>query len=72
MSKKADIIRPSLKGLFDKVLTTLETEIDNLPDTLSQVTPEKRLDFVSKNLPLLLKYRESGQGDSWTAGSWGD
>ena len=45
---------PSLRGLFDKILSTLEREIDTLPDTLSQLTPERRLDFLSKNLPLLL------------------
>jgi len=70
MSKR-QVITPSLRGLFDKVLTTLEKEIESLPDTLQQVTPEKRLDFVSKNLPLLLKYRESGQGDSW-GDTWGE
>lgn len=62
---------PSLRGLFDKILLTLEREIDSLPDTLSQVSPERKLEFISKNLPLLLKYRESGQGDSWTE-NWGD
>lgn len=39
---------PSLRGLFDKVLDILEGEIQKLPDTLSQVTPERRLDFISK------------------------
>ena len=63
--------KTTLRGLFDKMLSTLETEIEKLPDTLEGVTPEKRLDFISKNLPLLLKYRESGQGDSWTE-NWGD
>ena len=62
---------PSLRGLFDKVLDILEGEIQKLPDTLSQVTPERRLDFRSKNLPLLLKYKQSGEGDSWTD-SWGE
>lgn len=62
---------PSLRGLFDKVLDILEGEIQKLPDTLSQVTPERRLDFISKNLPLLLKYKQSGEGDSWTD-SWGE
>ena len=62
---------PALRGLFDKVLDILEGEIQKLPDTLSQVTPERRLDFISKNLPLLLKYKQSGEGDSWTD-SWGE
>ena len=61
----------SLRSLFDKMLSTLEREIDNLPETLQGVSPDKRLDFISKNLPLLLKYRESGQGDSWSM-EWGD
>jgi hypothetical protein len=71
MKSKTDTPTPTLRGLFDKILSTLETEISSLPDTLSQVSPEKRLDFISKNLPLLLRYRETGQGDSWTE-TWGD
>ena len=63
--------RPSLRGLFDKVLEILEREISELPQTLQGVSPEKRQDFISKNLPILLKYRESGQGDSWTE-TWGE
>lgn len=74
MSKKKDTPRPSLSGLFDKILSTLETEISKLPETLQEVTPERRLDFISKNLPLLLKYRESGEGDPETrwVEKWGD
>lgn len=63
--------KTTLRGLFDKMLSTLETEIEKLPDTLEGVTPEKRLDFISKNLPILLKYRESGEGDSW-GDTWGE
>lgn len=63
--------KTTLRGLFDKMLSTLETEIDNLPQTLQGVTPDKRLDFISKNLPLLLKYRESGEGNSFIS-DWGD
>ena len=64
--------KTTLRGLFDKMLSTLETEIDKLPDTLEGVTPEKRLDFISKNLPLLLRYRESGQGNTSFLSDWGD
>ena len=76
MSKKktdteTEIRTTPLRGLFDKMLSVLEKEIENLPETLQGVTPDKRLDFISKNLPLLLKYRETGQGDTWTQ-VWGD
>lgn len=75
MSRKAtsqtESSRPTLRGLFDKVLSALETEIDSLPDTLQGVSPEKRLDFISKNLPLLLRYRESGEGNNWGE-TWGE
>lgn len=64
--------KTTLRGLFDKMLSTLETEIEKLPDTLEGVTPEKRLDFISKNLPLLLRYRESGQGNTSFFSDWGD
>lgn len=70
-AQQQDRQRPSLRGLFDKVLDILEGEIQKLPDTLQEVTPEKRLDFISKNLPILLKYRESGEGDSW-GDTWGE
>lgn len=65
--------KTSLRGLFDRILSTLEKEITSLPDTLQAVSPDKRLDFVSKTLPLLLKYRESGEGttESWEV-KWGD
>ena len=63
--------KTTLRGLFDKMLSTLETEIEKLPDTLEEVSPEKRLDFISKNLPLLLRYRESGQGN-YLSIDWGD
>ena len=66
-----EVRKTTLKGLFDKMLSTLESEIDSLPEILQGVTPERRLDFISKNLPLLLKYRESGQGNSWST-DWGD
>lgn len=67
-----EIRKTTLRGLFDKMLSTLETEIEKLPDTLEGVTPEKRLDFISKNLPLLLRYRESGQGNTSFLSDWGD
>ena len=66
-----EIRKTSLRGLFDKMLSTLETEIQKLPDTLQGVPPDKRLDFISKTLPLLLRYRESGQGNTWST-DWGD
>lgn len=64
--------KTTLRGLFDKMLSTLETEIEKLPETLEGVPPEKRLDFISKNLPLLLRYRESGQGNTSFLSDWGD
>ena len=63
--------RVHLVGLFDKILNALDAEINSLPDTLQAVSPEKRLDFISKTLPLLLKFRESWEESSWIP-SWGD
>lgn len=63
--------RTTLRGLFDKALSILESEIDRLPETLEVTSPEKRLDFISKTLPLLLKYKESGMGDTWGL-DWGE
>ena len=71
VTSQTESSRPTLRGLFDKVLSALETEIDSLPDTLQGVSPEKRLDFISKNLPLLLRYRESGEGNNWGE-TWGE
>lgn len=61
----------SLKSLYDRILIRLDLELDHLPEILEGVTPEKRLDFITKTLPLLLKYRESGEGNSWSS-DWGD
>lgn len=65
--------RVSLSSLYDRLLIRLDMEIDSLQDTLQAVSPEKRLDFVTKTVPLLLKYRESGEGvtASWEE-KWGD
>ena len=58
----------TLVGLFDKVLEVLDTEISSLPQTLQAVTPEKRLDFISKTLPLVFKFKESGFDDTCSIG----
>lgn len=50
--------------LLEKVLSVIETEIDSLPETLEGVAPDKRLDFISRTLPLLIKFREVGE-DNW-------
>lgn len=57
----------TLKDLISKVERILDTEIDNLPETLSQTTPEKRLDFIGKILPVVIKYREENHSlsDGW-------
>jgi hypothetical protein len=60
----------SLSELLTKLLSSLESEISSLPETLKGVSPEKRLDFISKTLPLLVKCRDSWD-TSWST-SWGD
>lgn len=61
-------VNHSSKELISKLRSILGTEIEELPDTLSQVTPEKRLDFISKTLPILVKYEDSNSLD-WD--NWG-
>lgn len=56
-----------LESLICKIERLLDTEIDNLPSTLQSLLPEKRVEFVSKTLPVVIKYRESQPG-----GAWGD
>lgn len=65
--KKTHTLSPSV--LLEKVLRVLDTEIDSLQDTLQVATPEKRLDFVSKTLPIVLKYQEEKVEKS--ADNWG-
>jgi len=52
---------------MDKIETILDIEIDSLPETLSSCTPERRLDFVGKILPLVIKYRDehTSLSDGW-------
>lgn len=69
--KDTELRQVSLKSLYDRILIRLDLELDHLPEILEGVTPEKRLDFITKTLPLLLKYRESGEGNSWSS-DWGD
>lgn len=63
----------SLQSIYDRILIRLDLELDNLPEILQSVSPEKRLEWITKTIPLLLKYRESGQGsgESWLS-NWGD
>lgn len=70
MSKKSQSREVSLSDLIDKIEGVLDTEIDSLPDTLSSCTPERRLDFVGKILPLVIKYREDHKSlsDGWNIG----
>lgn len=57
----------TLRDLISKVERILDTEIDKLPETLSDVPPEKRLEFVGKLLPVVIKYRadNSSLSDGW-------
>ena len=67
MSKKTNRKGVSLPDLIDKIEGILDVEIDSLSDTLESVLPEKRLDFISKLLPLVIKYREDNKSlsDDW-------
>jgi hypothetical protein len=67
MSKKTNRKGVSLPDLIDKIEGILDVEIDSLSDTLESVAPEKRLDFISKLLPLVIKYREDNKSlsDDW-------
>lgn len=65
MDKKTK--RQSLEELIDKIERILDAEIDSLSETLCSVSPEKRLEFVNKTLPLVIKYREDNPaiGEGW-------
>ena len=57
----------TLRDLISKVERILDTEIEKLPETLSDVPPEKRLEFVGRLLPVVIKYRadNSSLSDGW-------
>ena len=67
MGNKSQRKEVSLSVLMDKIETILDIEIDSLPETLSSCTPERRLDFVGKILPLVIKYRDehTALSDGW-------
>jgi len=65
---KKETQKASLRGLFGTILDTLGTEVEKLPELLQTLPPDKRLDWISRNLTLLLKYREMENRDdglSW-------
>ena len=57
----------TLRDLISKVERILDTEIEKLPETLSNVPPERRLEFVGKLLPVVIRYRadNSSLSDGW-------
>lgn len=59
-----------LESLIQKIEGVLDTEIDNLPSTLRDVPPEKRMEFISKTLPVVIKYRENNTGGGWDLPEW--
>lgn len=67
MRKTTKTEKVSLPDLIDKIEGVLDVEIDSLPTTLEGVLPEKRLDFISKILPLVIKYRGENMSlsDNW-------
>lgn len=58
-----------LRDLIDKLEETLGKEIDSLSETLQEVTPDKRIDFITKTLPVLIKYKES-HSSGWEVPEW--
>ena len=74
MSKKATAQKTpegDLESLIQKIEGLLNTEIEKLPVTLQTITPDKRIDFVSKTLPVVIKYREEHPRDGgWTLPDW--
>lgn len=58
-----------LRGLIRRVEAVLNMEIEALPDILQEVSPDKRIDFVSKILPVVIKYKES-HSHEWDLPEW--
>lgn len=68
MAKK-ETSSPSLRVVYTKLLAALDGEIDRLPEHLDILTSKERVDFITKVLPLVLRYRES---PLWGAEETGD
>ena len=62
MGKKHNTREADLETLVSKIEEVLGGEISNLPEILQGATPEKRLDFMGKILPEVIKYREKRDG----------
>lgn len=61
-----------LESLIRKIEGLLDTEIQKLPSTLQIISPDKRVDFISKTLPVVIKYREThSEGGFWELPEWG-
>ena len=67
MPKKTEKSEINIESLICQIESLLDTEIQKLPTTLQIVPPEKRVDFISKTLPVVIKYRENHSKD----GFWG-
>lgn len=69
-TKKKEI---DLESLICKIEGLLDIEIQKLPTTLQILPPEKRVDFISKTLPVVVKYRENHSGGGiWELPKWGE
>lgn len=53
-----DSRKESFLSLYETILSSLETEISVLPDTLKEATPGQRLDFITRTLPLVFRFKE--------------
>jgi len=71
-TKKQTSQEINLDSLIKTIEGLLHKEITNLPNTLLLVSADKRVDFISKTLPVVIKYRETHPQDGdWSLPDWG-
>lgn len=57
-------VKPLVKDIRETLKSQIQKELDELPETLQKVKPEKRLNFICKLMPFVLPKVESIRADT--------
>jgi hypothetical protein len=72
LKKESEPAKPMVKNIREMLKTQIQKELEQLPETLKDLEPEKRLNIVCKLIPFVLPkvesvHSEKGEPDHWNA-----